>query len=52
MAIESAVDMLRDGRTGIYEVDMAIQVFNPVGMQSPSFVWSGQSSYNSPQINT
>jgi len=52
MDIESAVDLLRDGRTGIYEVDLAIVTFNPVGMQSPSFVWGAQSSYKSRQINT
>lgn len=52
MDIESAVDMLQQKRTGIYEVDLAIMTFNPSGMQSPSFVWSGQSSYNSRKINT
>lgn len=42
MDVASAEDLLRDGRTGIYEVDLAIRVFNPSGLQSPSFVWSGQ----------
>lgn len=50
--IASAVDMLQQRRTGIYEVDLAIATFNPSGLQSPSFVWSGQSSYNSRRINT
>lgn len=50
MDIASAVDMLERGRTGIYEVDLAIQTFNPSKLQSPSFVWSGQSSYNSRKI--
>lgn len=42
MTVASAEDLLKDGRTGIYEVDLAIQVFNPKKLQSPSFVWSGQ----------
>lgn len=42
MDIASAVDMLQSGRTGIYEVDLAIVTFNPSKLQSPSFVWSGQ----------
>lgn len=50
--IASAVDMLQQRRTGIFEVDLAIATFNPSGLQSPSFVWSGQSSYNSHNINT
>lgn len=39
MDIASVSDMLKDGKTGIYEVDLAIQVFNPSKMQSPSFAW-------------
>lgn len=39
MDIASVSDMLRDGKTGIYEVDLAIQVFNPSKLQSPSFAW-------------
>lgn len=50
MDIASAVDMLERGRTGIYEVDLAIQTFNPSKLQSPSFVWSGQTSYNGRNI--
>lgn len=50
--VASAVDMLQNGRTGIYQVDLAIQTFNPSKLQSPSFVWSGQSSYNSRKIGT
>ena len=45
MDVMSATDLLRDGRTGIYEVDLAIQVFNPLKLQSPSFIWSGQRRY-------
>lgn len=40
MDIASVTDMLREGKTGIYEVDLAIQVFNPSKLQSPSFAWS------------
>lgn len=40
MDIASATDLLEKGRTGIYEVDLAIQVFNPSKLQSPSFIWS------------
>lgn len=50
MDVASAIDMLREGKTGIYQVDLAIQTFNPSKLQSPSFVWSGQSSYNHRQI--
>lgn len=42
MDIASTMDMLREGRTGIYTVDLAIQVFNPSKLQSPSFIWSAQ----------
>ena len=42
MDIASTMDMLREGKTGIYTVDLAIQVFNPSKLQSPSFVWSAQ----------
>ena len=52
MDISSAVDMLKERRTGIYEVDLAIMTFNPSGLQSPSFVWSGQSSYRGSRIGT
>lgn len=40
MDIASVTDLLKDGRTGIYTVDLAIQVFNPSKLQSPSFVWA------------
>jgi hypothetical protein len=36
----SSQDLLRDGLTGIYAVDLAIKVLNPSGLQSPSFVIS------------
>lgn len=39
MDIASVSDMLKDGKTGLYEVDLAIQVFNPSRLQSPSFIW-------------
>lgn len=50
MDIASAVDMLERGRTGIYEVDLAIATFNPSKLQSPSFVWSGQTSYDGRKV--
>jgi hypothetical protein len=40
MDVASAAEMLRDRRTGIYLVDLAIATFNPSGLQSPTFVWS------------
>jgi hypothetical protein len=45
MDVKSAEDLLRDGRTGIYEVDLAIQVFNPSKLQSPSFVFMPNKDY-------
>lgn len=45
MTVTSAADLLEKGRTGIYEVDMAIKVFNPIGMQSPSFIFQPQKDY-------
>lgn len=48
--IASVVDILEKGGTGIYVVDMAIQVFNPSKLQSPSFVWSAQSTYTGRKI--
>lgn len=39
MDVASATDLLKDGRTGIYAVDLAIQVFNPSKLQSPSFLY-------------
>lgn len=44
MDIASATDMLSKGKTGIYEVDLAVQVFNPSGLQSPSFFWHPQTA--------
>lgn len=52
MDIASAVDMLRDGQSGIYEVDLAVMTFNPSKLQSPSFVWSAQSSYRGRRVGT
>lgn len=40
MNFTDPMDMLQDGRTGIYAVDLAIATFNPSRLQSPSFVWS------------
>jgi hypothetical protein len=51
MDVASATDLLRDGRTGIYEVDLAIQVFNPSKLQSPSFLFMPQKGYGR-KINT
>lgn len=42
MDVKSAEDIVRDGATGIYEVDLAVKVLNPSKLQSPSFMWSGQ----------
>lgn len=49
--IASAADLLEKGRTGIYEVDLAISVFNPSKLQSPSFFWSANREH-SRQIGT
>lgn len=38
--VADAAEMLKNRRTGIYLVDLAIATFNPSGLQSPSFVWS------------
>lgn len=51
MEIVSPQDLLVNGRTGIYEVDLAIQVFNPSKLQSPSFVWSSNLNYTR-RVNT
>lgn len=40
MQIEDFVGLIGRGSTGIYEVDLAVRVFNPSGLQSPSFVWT------------
>lgn len=34
------LDILREGGTGIYAVDLAIKTLNPSKLQSPSFVWA------------
>lgn len=34
------LDIIREGGTGIYAVDLAIKTYNPTKMQSPSFVWA------------
>jgi len=39
MEMASITDVMKDGKTGIYEVDLAIQVFNPSKLQSPSFLF-------------
>lgn len=51
MDVASVDDLLNGGRTGIYEVDLAIQVFNPMRLQSPSFMWSGQQTH-ARRVNT
>lgn len=40
MEVASSTDLLRDGLTGIYAVDLAIKALNPSRLQSPTFVWS------------
>lgn len=42
--LKDPTELLAAGRMGIYEVDLAVQVFNPSHLQSPSFVWSGNTS--------
>jgi len=49
--IASAEDLLQNGRTGIYEVDLAISVLNPKRIQSPTFLWIPNRRYPS-RINT
>jgi hypothetical protein len=51
MDVASTTDMLRNGKTGIYEVDLAIQVFNPSKLQSPSFIFIPNKEYGH-TINT
>ena len=38
--MDNIMDLIRNKSTGIYAVELARQVFNPTGMQSPSFVWT------------
>lgn len=52
MDIASITDMLREGKTGIYEVDLAIAVFNPSKLQSPSFFWNPQGSGHGTRVGT
>ena len=51
MEVASADDFLRDGLTGLYQVDLAIKTFNPAKLQSPTFVWSADLNY-ARQVNT
>lgn len=37
--VANVTDLLTQGRTGLYTVDLAIQTFNPSKLQSPSFIW-------------
>lgn len=45
MEVGSVVDLLEKGRTGIFEVDLAITTFNPKRLQSPSFLWMPNKEY-------
>lgn len=45
MEVGSVVHLLEKGRTGIFEVDLAIQTFNPSKLQSPSFLWMPNKEY-------
>lgn len=38
--VEDFADLMRVGSTGVYALDMAIKVFNPSHLQSPSWVWT------------
>lgn len=40
MEVASSEDMITNGMTGIYEIDLAIKIYNPNKLQSPSMVWS------------
>lgn len=40
MEVASSTDLLRDGMTGIFAVDMAVKTLNPSKLQSPTFVWT------------
>lgn len=40
LEVADFVDLIGRGSTGIYEVDLAVSVFNPTRLQSPSFVWT------------
>lgn len=52
MDIASVTDMLREGKTGVYEVDLAIAVFNPSKLQSPSFAWHPQGTSRGTRVGT
>lgn len=38
--VEDFADLMRVGSTGVYALDMAIKVFNPSHLQSPTWVWT------------
>lgn len=38
--VEDFSDLMRAGSTGVFALDMAIKVFNPSHLQSPSWVWT------------
>lgn len=40
--VEDIPNLMRNGSTGIYALDLAVKVLNPTGMQSPSFLWTPQ----------
>jgi hypothetical protein len=40
MEIQDFTALLDKGSTGIYEVDLAVRVLNPSGLQSPTFIWT------------
>ena len=40
MQVASSEDLLSEGFTGIYEIDLAIKMYNPKGIQSAAMVWS------------
>jgi hypothetical protein len=51
--VASVTDLLAQGRTGLYTVDLAIQTFNPSKLQSPSFAWHPELTYSKGRrINT
>lgn len=38
--VATASEALRNGKTGVFTVDLAISTFNPSKLQSPSFLWN------------
>lgn len=50
--VANVTDLLAAGRTGLYTVDLAIEVFNPSKLQSPSFAWHPGITHTNRRVNT